>query len=97
MSVYQHIHTFRAIICKILISKESDKLPLCASTKTLLQLCVNGIIPGTVTTLDEYVNYPGWQQGEFKSFHEFNQCSGLKYEYFTYNTVHSQDAVRITR
>jgi hypothetical protein len=43
---------------------------LCSSTKTVFDLLGSRIVPGTVIIFDEYLNYPGWQSGEFKAFQE---------------------------
>ena len=39
------------------------------------------IVPGTVVLFDEYWNYPGWRQHEFKAFREFIDRTGLTYRY----------------
>jgi hypothetical protein len=39
------------------------------------------VVPGTVVLFDEYWNYPGWLQHEFKAFQEFIARSGLSYRY----------------
>jgi hypothetical protein len=41
---------------------------LYSSTKTIFDLCKERIVPGTVISFDEYFNYPGWQNGEYKAF-----------------------------
>ena len=38
-------------------------------------------MPGTVVLFDEYWNYPGWRQHEFKAFREFIDRTGLTYRY----------------
>jgi predicted O-methyltransferase YrrM len=68
---------------------------LYSSTKTIFDLCKDRIVPGTVISFDEYFNYPGWQNGEYKAFQEFVKSNGLKYEYITYNALHLQVAIRI--
>ena len=39
------------------------------------------IVPGTIVLFDEYWNYPGWRQHEFKAFQEFIARTGLGYRY----------------
>jgi len=39
------------------------------------------IVPGTIILFDEYWNYPGWRQHEYKAFQEFIVRSGLGYRY----------------
>ena len=68
---------------------------LYSSTKTIFQLLHDKIKPGTVIVFDEYFNFPGWQNDEYKAFQEFIQASCLSYEYLTYNYLHEQVAVRI--
>lgn len=68
---------------------------LYSSTKTIFDLCKDPIAPGTVISFDEYFNYPGWQNGEYKAFQEFVKENGLKYEYIPYNAMHLQVTIRI--
>jgi len=51
---------------------------------------------GTVIVFDEYFNYSGWREGEFKAFQEFVAREHLKFEYLTYNRMGEQVCVRIT-
>jgi hypothetical protein len=48
---------------------------------------------GTVIVFDEYFNYPGWEQHEFKAWHEFVAARHIEYEYLGY--ARQQAAVRI--
>jgi len=68
---------------------------LYSSTKTIFRLFRDRIRPGTVIVFDEFFNYPGWQQGEFKAFNEFIGETGLKYEWLGYCCYHEQVAVVI--
>ena len=43
---------------------------LYSSTKTILANLKDRIVPGTVIVFDEYWNYPGWRDHEFKAFEE---------------------------
>jgi methyltransferase family protein len=69
---------------------------LYSSTRTVLDLLRDRIRPGCVIVFDEYFNYPGWEEGEYKAFHEFLVQTALKYEYIGYNYLHEQVAVIIT-
>jgi len=69
---------------------------LYSSTKTVLTLLCNRIQPGCVIVFDEYFNYPGWREGEFKAFNEFVQSNGIQFEYLGYCRYAQQVAVRIT-
>ena len=68
---------------------------LYSSTTTVLRLLAPRILPGTVIVFDEFFNYPGWQQGEFRAFVEFCDEHSVTYEFLTYNARHEQVAVRI--
>lgn len=68
---------------------------LYSSTKTIFDLAYDRIIPGTVIVFDEYFNYPGWEEGEYKAFQEFIRKSGLSYDYITFNRLHQQVAIII--
>lgn len=67
---------------------------LYSSTKTIFDNLKNQICTGTVIAFDEYFNYPGWQEGEYKAFMEFIAWSGLEFEYIA-RTDAAQVAVKI--
>jgi hypothetical protein len=50
-----------------------------------------GVVP-----LDEYFNFPGWEQHEHKAFTEFIERTGHGFEYLAYNSLHEQVLVRLT-
>lgn len=54
---------------------------LYASAKTIFDGLGDRIVPGTVIVFDEYLNYPGWQNHEFKAFQEFCAAGGRRYAY----------------
>lgn len=64
------------------------------STKIIFAELKNQIVAGTVIAFDEYFNYPGWQQGEYKAFMEFVTENNLEFEYIA-RTEYEQVAVRI--
>jgi len=68
---------------------------LYSSTNTIFQLLEKRIHPGCIIVFDEYFNYPGWEEGEYKAFQEFIERAGLSYEYIGYNRLHEQVAVKI--
>jgi len=68
---------------------------LYSSTKTVFDLLGDRIVPGTVIQFDEYFNYPGWQDGEFKAFGEFVDSREVEFEYLGYCNQHEQVSVRI--
>ncbi|WP_293062282.1 TylF/MycF/NovP-related O-methyltransferase [Okeania sp. SIO2B3] len=55
-----------------------------SSTKTIFDCLKDRIVPGTVIQFDEYFNYPGWKNHEYKAFQELVIEKGLKYEYLGY-------------
>jgi hypothetical protein len=69
---------------------------LYSSTKCIFDCLGERIVPGSVVVFDEYFDYPGWEQHEFRAFAEFVACARLNYEYLAYNRLHEQVAVRIT-
>ena len=58
---------------------------LYASTKTVFDALAGRIGPGTVILFDEYFNFVGWREQEFKAFHEFLAETGLGYRYLAWS------------
>jgi hypothetical protein len=54
---------------------------LYSSCKYILETFGSRIIPGTVILFDEYYNYPRWQEGEFKAFHEWCAAARASFEF----------------
>jgi Macrocin-O-methyltransferase (TylF) len=68
---------------------------LYSSTKTIFEHLKSNIVPGTVIVFDEYFNFPGWEEDEFRAFKEFVEENHLNYTYLAYNSLSEQVAVRI--
>ena len=68
---------------------------LYSSTVTILTSLKENIVPGTVIIFDEYMNYPGWQQDEFKAWQEFVEKHNVGYSYIGRVSRHQKVAVRI--
>lgn len=68
---------------------------LYSSTCDVFRCLSDRIVPGTVMVFDEYFNYPGWEQGEFKAFQEFIDARGLSYRYIAYATAWTSVAIKI--
>lgn len=66
---------------------------LYSSTKTIFENIYDRIVPNTVIQFDEYYNYPGWRNHEFKAFQEFCKKYSVEYEYI--GISHMQVAVII--
>lgn len=69
---------------------------LYSSTKCIFMNLGDRVVPGSVMVFDEYFDYPGWEEHEFRAFAELVSEAGLSYEYLAYNRLHEQVAVRIT-
>ncbi len=57
---------------------------LYTSTKAIFDSLQDRIVAGTVIVFDEYFNYPGWQNHEFKAFQEFCLARGVTYRYLAF-------------
>lgn len=68
---------------------------LYSSTKFVLDSLADRIVPGTVILFDEYFNFPGWEQDEFRAWHEFVQKNNIKYEYLGFVSRHQQVCIQI--
>jgi predicted O-methyltransferase YrrM len=69
---------------------------LYSSTKTIFDHLGDRVRPGSVIVFDEYFNYPGWREHEYRAFQEFVRAGSLRYRYLTYNTYEFNVAVQIT-
>ncbi|HYA79090.1 MAG TPA: class I SAM-dependent methyltransferase [Candidatus Nitrosopolaris sp.] len=69
---------------------------LYSSTNTVFTCLAPRIKPGTVMVFDEYFNYPGWKDGEFKAFQEFADREELRFEYLSYNCKGEQVGLKVT-
>jgi hypothetical protein len=71
---------------------------LYSASKTVLDRLAPLLVEGTIIVFDEYFNYPGWQQGEFKAFADFiDSQERLGYDYIGYIRNGGQVAVRLKR
>lgn len=69
---------------------------LYSSTKYVLEAIKSRLTNNTILLFDEFYNYPGCENGEYKAWIEFiEHNSNIKYEYIGYNINHEQVAVRI--
>jgi hypothetical protein len=66
---------------------------LYSSTKTIFELLVDRLQPGTIILFDEYFNYPNWRSHEFKAFQELVNTCKISYTYLAY--ARQQVVVRI--
>ena len=68
---------------------------LYSSTKTIFEQVEPRLQPGSVIVFDEYFNYAGWRQHEYKAFEELVERTGWSFEYLGYCRYGSQVAVRL--
>jgi len=66
-----------------------------SSTVTIFDCVKDRIAPGTVIVFDEYFNYPGWRNHEYKAFQEFIAATGLAYSYLGFSAEKGHVAVII--
>jgi hypothetical protein len=69
---------------------------LYSSTREVFSQLSDRIVSGTIIVFDEYFNFPGWRNQEYKAFQEFLRARALRYEYLTYDRIQSTVAVKIT-
>ena len=63
---------------------------LYSSTKTIFANLQDRIVPGTVIVFDEYWNYPGWRDHEFRAFEELRADTGIRARPFGFVPSHQQ-------
>jgi len=68
---------------------------LYASARCVLDRLAPRIVPGSIILFDEYLNYPGWEQHEFRAFQEFVVRHGLGYRYIGFASNSHGVAVQI--
>ena len=66
------------------------------STVTVFRELSEMIVKGTIIVFDEYFNYPGWRQHEYRAFQEYVTKHNKTYEYVSLVANHQQVGVRIT-
>lgn len=66
-----------------------------SSAKYVLDSFKDTIVPGTVIFFDEFYNYPGWKNHEYKAFVEFVQENDVDFDYLYINPDHEQVSVII--
>ena len=100
-NVTLHVGLFSETLPQFVSSLQEDvaflhvDCDLYSSTKEIFFYLGNRIKPGTVIVFDEYMNFPGWKNDEWKAFREFISSSKLKYKYVGLVPSHQQVAVVI--
>jgi predicted O-methyltransferase YrrM len=68
---------------------------LYSSTSTVLDLAGERLAPDAILVLDEFFNYPGWQEHEFRAWNEFIARTGRTFDYLAYTGNNEQVVVRL--
>ena len=69
---------------------------LYSSTKTVLEGLRPLLQPGSVFLFDEFLGFEGFEQHEFRAWHEFAERHKIKYEYTAFALMAKQVALRVT-
>lgn len=67
---------------------------LYSSTRTIFDLLGSRLVDGSVIVFDEYFNYPGWREGEYRALAEYAESTQSRFEYIGYCGHHEQVAIR---
>jgi hypothetical protein len=68
---------------------------LYSSTRTIFSVLADNIAEDAILVFDEFFNYPGWEQHEYRAFAEYIASSGRGFEFIGSVPVHQQVAVRL--
>ncbi|MBU6234611.1 MAG: class I SAM-dependent methyltransferase [Alphaproteobacteria bacterium] len=66
-----------------------------SSAKEIFEVVGPHLPKDVIIVFDEYWNYKGWKDGEFKAFHEFLAATGRTYTYLGYMDAGNQVAVKL--
>ncbi|MFC4833127.1 class I SAM-dependent methyltransferase [Actinomycetospora chibensis] len=69
---------------------------LYTSTATVLEQVGPRLRPGSVVVFDEYLNHPGWEEGEHRAWTEYVSRTGLGFTYEAFTQDNEQVVVIIT-
>ncbi len=69
---------------------------LYSATRTIFAELGDMLQAGSIVIFDEFINYAGWQEGEYKAFIEFVAERNRTFEYIGYVRTGGQVAVRMT-
>lgn len=64
-------------------------------TKTVFEILKDNLVSGSVIAFDEYYNYPGYQDHEYKAFQEFLADTGKKARPIAFNQYFEQASFMI--
>jgi hypothetical protein len=66
-----------------------------SSTKTIFDHVKTRLSPGAIIIFDEYFNYFGWQEQEYKAFMQYVKEENIAFDYIAYVRTAQQVAVRL--
>ncbi|OZM73246.1 hypothetical protein CFN78_10295 [Amycolatopsis antarctica] len=69
---------------------------LYSSARTVLDLVGPRLRPGSVVVFDEFFNFPGWRDHEYRAWQEYVARTGTRFGYEAYTYSDEQVVVRIT-
>jgi len=69
---------------------------LYSSARTVLQHVGPRLVPGSVIVFDEFFNYPGWQDGEYRAWEEYVATTEWRYRYEAFTVDCEQAVIRLT-
>ena len=69
---------------------------LYSSTRTVLDLVGPRLRAGSVVVFDEYLNHPGWEDGEHRAWTEYVDRTGTGFVYEAFTHDHEQVVVVVT-
>lgn len=67
-----------------------------SATETVLAHVAPRLVAGSVVVFDEYLNYPGWRDGEHRAWRDLVERTGLEFSYEAWTIAHEQLVVRVT-
>lgn len=68
---------------------------LYSSARTVLFALADRLRPGSVIVFDEFLNYPGWQEHEYRAFMEFVEEYRVRFSYLSFASSYMSVAVRL--
>ncbi len=74
---FKKVHTLPISLLHI----DSD---LYSSANTVLTMLEEQIVPGTIIVFDEFLNYPGFKEHEYRAFFEFIDRTGRSFQLLSY-------------
>ncbi|SHE69211.1 TylF/MycF/NovP-related O-methyltransferase [Streptoalloteichus hindustanus] len=69
---------------------------LYSSTRTVLRHVGPRLRVGSVVVFDEFFNYPGWQEHEYRAWQEYVAETGIEFRYEGYTVDNEQVIARVT-